>query len=113
MKFKKFKNLKTIAAYKKKENFLKLSKFLFIYLLNLLQVKKFDKDQKVKLYTLRKQFLFLNQLIQKKNSKTKIYRNCIINNRSRGVFRPYGLSRCVLKELITFGRLPGYTKSIW
>jgi len=113
MKFKKFKNLKTISVYKKEENFLKISKFLFIYLLNLLQVKKFDKDQKVKIYTLRKQFLFLTKLMQKQSSKTKIYRNCIMTGRSRGVFRPYGLSRCALKELITFGRLPGYTKAIW
>ena len=36
-----------------------------------------------------------------------------MTGRSRAVYRPYGLSRCALKELIQFGRLPGYTKSIW
>jgi len=61
---------------------------------------------------LRRQYLFL-KFLSAKISKTKLFRNCIITDRSRAILRPYGLSRCALKELIQFGRLPGYKKSVW
>ena len=112
MQFKKFKNVIKINGNKKNKNYLKIYKFLFIYLLNLLQFKNIGLYTKNEITNLRKQFIYL-QLLSVKISKTKLYRNCIITGRSRGVFRPYGLSRCALKELIQFGRLPGYTKSIW
>lgn len=112
MQFKKFKNIVQINRYKKKENFLKIYKFLFIYLLNILQFKKVGLYNKDESKNLRRQFIFLQRL-SVKISKTKLFRNCIVTGRSRAVARPYGLSRCALKELIQFGRLPGYTKSIW
>lgn len=49
----------------------------------------------------------------KKNSKTKITRRCLLNNRSRGVSRIFGLSRICLRELLQFGRVPGFSKAIW
>jgi ribosomal protein S14 len=52
-------------------------------------------------------------LLTSKISKTKLYRNCIVTGRSRAITRPYGLSRNSFKELVQFGRLPGFTKSIW
>lgn len=112
MQFKKFKNSKQLTFYKKKENYLKIYKFLFVYLLNILQFKKVGLYTKKEIINLQRQFFFLERL-SSKISKTKLYRNCIQTGRSRGVYRPFGLSRCALKELIQFGRLPGYTKSIW
>ena len=112
MQFKKFKNNKQLTQYKKREKYLKIYKFLFIYLLNILQFKDLGSYTKTEITNLRRQFLFLEK-ISTKLSRTKLYRNCIMTGRSRGVFRPYGLSRCALKELIQFGRLPGYTKSVW
>jgi small subunit ribosomal protein S14 len=112
MQFKKFKNNSQLKSYKKKENHLKIYKFLFIYLLNLLQFKNIGLYTKTEILNLRRQFIFL-KLLTSKISKTKLYRNCIVTGRSRAVYRPYGLSRCALKELIQFGRLPGFTKSIW
>ena len=47
------------------------------------------------------------------SSKTGITRRCIINNRSRGVIRSFGISRIYLRELIQFGLVPGYTKAVW
>jgi small subunit ribosomal protein S14 len=112
MQFKKFKNVVQLNRYKKKENSLKINKFLFIYLLNILQFKNVGLYNKTESENLRKQYLFL-QLLSSKISKTKLYRNCIMSGRPRAVYRPYGISRCGLKELIQFGRLPGYTKSVW
>ncbi len=112
MQFKKFKNISQLSLYKKQEKYLKMYKFLRIYLLNILQSKPVDLYTKTDVLNLRKQFIYLRLLTQK-ISKTKLYRNCIMTGRSRGVYRPYGLSRCALKELIHFGKLPGYKKSIW
>lgn len=112
MQFKKFKNEKQLKQFQKKEKFLKIYKFLFIYLLNILQFKKSEFYTDIELKNLRKQFIFL-QLLSSKISKVKLYRNCILTGRSRAVTRPYGLSRCILKELIQYGTLPGYKKAIW
>lgn len=112
MQFKKFKNILAINNFKKKENKLKINKFLFIYLLNILQFKSLGLYNKNELRNLRRQFMYLQNL-STNISKTKIFRNCIMTGRSRAVTRPYGISRCGLKELIQFGKLPGFTKAIW
>lgn len=42
------------------------------------------------------------------------YRNrCRITGRSRGVFRRFGISRSILRELSMNGEIPGVTKSSW
>lgn len=112
MQFKKFKNTIQLNQYKKKENYLKIRKFLFIYLLNILQFKNVGLYTKNEILNLKRQYLFL-ELLSSKISKTKLFRNCIMTGRARAVYRPYGLSRCALKELIQFGQLPGYKRSIW
>jgi len=38
---------------------------------------------------------------------------CVLNNRSRGVLRPYGISRILIRDLMQFGVIPGYSKSVW
>lgn len=53
-------------------------------------------------------------MIKQRNfSKTKIVRRCILTNRSRGSIRPYNISRMKLRELLQFGIIPGYKKSVW
>ncbi len=53
-------------------------------------------------------------MIKQRNfSKTKIVRRCILTNRSRGSIRPYNISRIKLRELLQFGIIPGYKKSVW
>lgn len=56
---------------------------------------------------------FIKSSKNRKNSKTKITRRCLLNNRSRGVARNFGLSRICLRELLQFGKVPGYSKAIW
>jgi small subunit ribosomal protein S14 len=42
------------------------------------------------------------------------YRNrCELTGRTRGVYRKFKLSRIKLRELGSFGRIPGLTKASW
>jgi ribosomal protein S14 len=79
-------------------------KFLFV---NLINNKNFN------LKKLKKIICFLRIKIQKKNFKTKIVRRCILNNRARSSLRQFSISRIILKELLTNGIIPGYSKSMW
>ena len=49
----------------------------------------------------------------KSRSKTRVVNRCVLNNRGRGVLRPYGISRTLLRELMQFGIIPGYSKAVW
>lgn len=52
-------------------------------------------------------------MLKRRNfSKTKMVRRCILTNRSRGSIRPYNISRIKLRELLQFGIIPGYKKSV-
>lgn len=49
-----------------------------------------------------------------RNGAANRYRNrCELTGRARGVYRQFKLSRIKLRELGSFGRLPGLTKSSW
>lgn len=44
--------------------------------------------------------------------RTKIRRRCVLTNRARGVQTKYNISRVKLREMLQFGLIPGYKKSI-
>lgn len=49
-----------------------------------------------------------------RNGAKNRYRNrCELTGRARGVYRKFKLSRIKLRELGSFGLLPGLTKSSW
>ena len=50
---------------------------------------------------------------QKLYSKVRTTNRCSLTNRSRGIFRPFGVSRLLLRKLMLFGIIPGYSKSVW
>jgi small subunit ribosomal protein S14 len=61
-------------------------------------------------------FTAQNKLIKKlprNSSKTKIRNRCALTGRPRGVYRKFGLCRIVLRDLCSFGQVPGVTKSTW
>ncbi|WP_265033801.1 30S ribosomal protein S14 [Wolbachia endosymbiont (group A) of Sicus ferrugineus] len=61
-------------------------------------------------------FTAQNELIKKlprNSSKTKIRNRCVLTGRPRGVYRKFGLCRIVLRDLCSFGQVPGVTKSSW
>lgn len=102
MIFLKAKDLKIRKFYNKTELTRKIRKFLFI---NLLNNKYYNKKIKGKLL-----YLFLKK---EKRIKTKIMSRCIITNRGRGVYKPFNVSRLVLREMIHSGLVPGYIKAVW
>jgi ribosomal protein S14 len=74
------------------------------------------------------QFLFINQLnnkslinplilslfLKKKQTfKTKIVRRCIFTNRNKGSLRHFNISRILLRDMLSFGFIPGYKKAVW
>jgi ribosomal protein S14 len=81
-----------------------LNKFIFINLLN--RNSEFCSKE-IKLAALR------SILYEKYNSKVRINRRCVFNNRNRGVLRAFGVSRMCLRELMLFGLAPGYSKAVW
>ena len=53
------------------------------------------------------------QKLPRNSSKTRIRNRCWKTGRPRGVFRDFGLSRHVLREMAHECLLPGVTKSSW
>ena len=53
------------------------------------------------------------QKLPRNSSKTRIRNRCWKTGRPRGIFRDFGLSRHVLREMAHQCLLPGVTKSSW
>ena len=53
------------------------------------------------------------QKLPRNSSKTRIRNRCWKTGRPRGVYRDFGLSRHVFREMAHGGLLPGVTKSSW
>ena len=100
-------DLKIPTSLNKIEKLKKINKFLFITFLN--NKKNFNP---IKRNSLLISFLKLKNKISFK-SRVRMTNRCILNNRNRGVFRPYGISRILLRNLMQFGLLPGYSKAVW
>jgi len=97
----KIKDNKIRQKFCRSENDKKIRKFLFI---NILNRKDTNKELVVCL---------LKSILNKRISKVRINRRCIINNRARSSIRPFGISRVHLRELLQFGLVPGYSKAVW
>lgn len=99
----KIKDIRNREIFFKKELLKRKLKFLFTNLVN-----KNNKAQQNS-----KNIYFFLKLKNRKNSKTKLLRRCIFNNRSRGSLRAFGVSRILLREMFQFGIVPGYKKAVW
>jgi len=101
---------------KNRSDFYKIEKKKIILKYIFVQVANHFKKVK-NLSVLNKILFSFSKIFQKKflnfNSKTKLFRRCIVSNRNRGNLRPYNLSRIVLRNFIQFGFIPGYKKAIW
>ena len=51
--------------------------------------------------------------VPRNSSKVRMRSRCIVTGRSRGVYSRFGLSRIVLREMMSSGKIPGITKSSW
>ncbi len=76
---------------------------------NLLEV---SKDTKLAFEERLKAQIKLSEL--PRNSAEIRYRNrCSLTGRPRGVYRKFSLSRIAIRELASWGQIPGLTKSSW
>ncbi|MGL9681802.1 MAG: 30S ribosomal protein S14 [Wolbachia sp.] len=61
-------------------------------------------------------FVVQNRLIKelpRDSSQIRIRNRCALTGRPRGIYRKFGLCRIVLRDLCSFGKIPGVTKSSW
>ena len=47
------------------------------------------------------------------SSKTRVRNRCAVTGRPRGYYRKLGMSRIALRDLASFGQVPGIVKSSW
>ncbi|MEO1526151.1 MAG: 30S ribosomal protein S14 [Planctomycetota bacterium] len=52
-------------------------------------------------------------LLPRNSSRTRLRRLCKITGRSRGVYRKFGISRIMIRELADQGLIPGLRKASW
>lgn len=51
--------------------------------------------------------------LPKNSCKNRLHNRCQITGRPKGFVRYFGISRNVFRELASYGKLPGVTKSSW
>jgi small subunit ribosomal protein S14 len=72
-----------------------------------------SKYQIEKSFTLKLELHSKLQKLPRNSAKTRIRNRCWKTGRPRGVFRDFGLSRHVFREMAHQCLLPGVTKSSW
>lgn len=87
---------------------IKLEKKYALKRINLLTKYKTEESFKVKLELHSKL-----QKLPRNSAKIRIRNRCWKTGRPRGVFRDFGLSRHVIREMAHQCLLPGVTKSSW
>jgi len=87
---------------------IKLEKKYAMKRANLLEQYKNENNFKLKLDIHSK-----IQKLPRNSAKTRIRNRCWKTGRPRGVFRDFGLSRHVFREMAHQCQLPGVTKSSW
>lgn len=64
---------------------------------------------------LEERYVFIQKLAQlpKDGSQVRVRNRCALTGRPRGYYGFFGLSRNMLRELASSGRLPGVVKASW
>jgi len=79
----------------------KLNKFIYVYLNN----------SSYNSYLSKNYFQYKKRI--HKISKTKIKSICLLTNKTRSINKFYSISRISLREMFSFGIIPGYKKAVW
>lgn len=53
------------------------------------------------------------QKLPKNSCKVRMRNRCKLTGRPRGYMRLFGVSRVTFREMVSFGKIPGVTKSSW
>ncbi len=64
-------------------------------------------------FDVRMQTVFKLAEKQRNASKVRVRNRCMLTGRPRGYYRKFGISRVALRDLASFGLLPGVTKASW
>lgn len=99
----KIKDLKYRKQFYKIEKLQLVDNFIFK---NLVSNPKLSTNLKKTIF-----FKFYNT--KKFRVKNRIVRRCVLTNRGRGSLQAFKISRVLLRELMGFGIIPGYKKSVW
>jgi small subunit ribosomal protein S14 len=51
--------------------------------------------------------------MSRNGAKTRLRNRCQVTGRPRGYYRKLGMSRIALRDLASFGQIPGIVKSSW
>ncbi len=57
-------------------------------------------------------FIMLQKL-PRDSSEVRVRNRCAFTGRPRGVYKRFGISRTMLREMVMNGEVPGVTKSSW
>jgi small subunit ribosomal protein S14 len=80
---------------------------------HLKRTKLLKQYKQAKTFSLKLEVHSKIQKLPRNSSKTRIRNRCWKTGRPRGVFRDFGLSRHVFREMAHQCLLPGVTKSSW
>ncbi len=61
----------------------------------------------------RMQAQFKLSALPRNGAKIRVRNRCELTGRARGTYRKFKLSRIKLREMASFGRIPGLTKASW
>jgi ribosomal protein S14 len=84
--------------------------------------KKYESLKIVLRYLIRREGIPVKKTLQlthdlrslpRSSSLTQLRNRCVITGRSRGVLRPFSLSRIKMRELISHGLISGFSKLVW
>jgi len=101
----KIKDLKNRNLFLKVENNKLLYKFILINILNDPSSLKLKKLFFIKFFKKFNKFKY--------KTSTRILNKCILSNRNQKTLTKFKLSRIMAKDLLSFGLIPGYKKSVW
>lgn len=84
-------------------------------------VKKYQNRREVlkkelnQAFSLKDKWIIQRELqsLPRNSSPNRVHRRCFLTGRPRGIYRDFGLSRHVLREMSHECLLPGVTKSSW
>lgn len=83
---------------------------------NKFQEKRTTLRQTLKTTTSFEEKFAIQQQLQKlprNSAPTRLHRRCVLTGRPKAVYRHFGLSRHVIRELAHQGLLPGVRKASW
>jgi len=73
----------------------------------------YTKDDSPEAVAARFKAVFKLHKLPKNSSKVRHRNRCALSGRPRGYYRDFGVSRIALRDLASFGLIPGVRKSSW